>query len=161
MSVPALTPVQKLPVPVLDHPHWRVNYRPSAYVAGKLPTLAECWEVMQKASVSLRGWPFPYVPAHETERDYGETWVAAWSNFMGHLEYWRFYQSTQFLYLGSVREVTEPEWTAKLRRTMYSHAHANTDIDSVPGFLSLTNSIYNITEIFEFATRLAQAQIYR
>lgn len=160
MTVPAMTPVQKLPVPVLEHPHWRVNYRPSTYVANRLSGPSTCWEVLQKTAVHLRGWPFPYIPSRDSERDYGDTWVAAWSNFMGHVEYWRFYQSTQFLYLGSVREVTEPEWTSKLRRTMYSHADSGADIESVPGFLSLTNSIYNITEFFEFAARLAQAEVY-
>ncbi len=79
---------------------------------------------------------------------------------MGHLEYWRFYLSTQFLYLGSVREVTETEWLAKLRKTMEWHAHARHDIQSVPGFLSITNFTYNVTEIFEFAARLSQAEIY-
>jgi len=79
---------------------------------------------------------------------------------MGHLEYWRFYQSTQFIYLGSVREVTQADWDRKLRETMKWHGHGNVDIDAVPGFLSLTNSIYSITEFFEFAARLAQAQVY-
>jgi len=160
MTVPAMTPVQKLPVPVLEHPRWRVNYRPATYVADRLANLSDCWEILHKTTVRLRGWSFPYMPSRDAERDYGDTWVAGWSNFEGHVEYWRFYQSTQFLYLGSVREVTEPEWTSKLRRTMDSHAAPGVDLDSVPGFLSLTNSIFNITEFFEFAARLAQAQVY-
>jgi hypothetical protein len=80
---------------------------------------------------------------------------------MSHLEYWRFYQSTQFLYLGSVREVTEQDWAVKLRREMKWHADDAVAIDSVPGFLSLIECIYNITEYFEFAARLSQAQVYR
>jgi hypothetical protein len=160
MTVPAMTAVQKLPVPVLEHPHWRVNYRPSTYVAGRLRKLSDCWEVLQKTSVRLRGRGFPLIPPRESEREYGDTWIAAWNNSIAHVEYWRFYQSSQFLYLGSVREVTDPEWTSHFRDTMEWHAHARDDINAVPGFLSLRNSIYNITEFFEFAARLAQAQVY-
>lgn len=79
---------------------------------------------------------------------------------MGHLEYWRLYQSTQFLYLGSVREVTEPVWAARIRSAMEWHARGAVDVASVPGFLSLTECIYNVTEYFEFAARLVQAEVY-
>jgi hypothetical protein len=158
MTVPAMTPVQMLPVPVLEHPHWRVNYRPSTYVVDRLPSLSDCWEVLKRTSVRLRGWDFPHIPPRDAERDYGDTWVGGSSDFMGHVEYWRLYQSTQFLHLGSVRESTQPEFASQLRQIMGSHAGA--DLNLVPGFLSLTNSIYNITEFFEFAARLAQAQVY-
>ncbi|MBV8517306.1 MAG: hypothetical protein JO197_07875 [Acidobacteria bacterium] len=79
---------------------------------------------------------------------------------MGHLEYWRFYQSSQFLYLGSVREVTDPEWAEKIRTTMKWHARDRVNIDEVPGFLSVVECVYNLTEYFEFAARLAQAEVY-
>jgi len=82
------------------------------------------------------------------------------SDFDGHFEYWRFYQSTQFLYLGSVREVTEPRWSAEVRDLMKWQTHGEADIASVPGFVHVTNLIYNVTEMFEFAARLAQAGVY-
>lgn len=160
MTVPVMSPVEKLPVAVLEHPHWRVNYRPSSYVADRLPTLSECFAVIQKTRVALRGWDFPHVSSRQSEHDRGDSWIAGWNDFRGHIEYWRFYQSAQFLYLGTVREITEAAWTPKLREAMRFHADSNVDIDAVPGFLSLTNSIYNITEYFEFAARLAQSQTY-
>lgn len=161
MTVSAATITDKLPVPVLEHPHWRVNFRPSVYAPDRMDTLTECVDVLNKTRVRLRGWDFPYMPSREVDFNFGDTWVAAWSDFMGHLEYWRFYQSTQFLYLGSVREVTEPTWTAKIRDAMEWHAHGRVDIGTVPGFLSVVECIYNITEYFEFGARLAQAEIYR
>lgn len=159
MTASVLTPAEKLPVPVLEHPHWRVNFRPAAYNPNRLGTLAECVDVLRKTQVRLRGWDFPVIP-QESTLGFGDTWVAGSSDFMGHLEYWRFYQSTQFLYLGSVREVTEPEWETRIREAMKRRARGTVDVDGVPGFLSLTESIYNVTEYFEFAARLAQAQIY-
>ncbi|HEX6083426.1 MAG TPA: hypothetical protein VF266_02810 [Thermoanaerobaculia bacterium] len=160
MSVPALTPVQKLPVPVLEHPHWRVNYRPSAYVAGKVPTLDECWEILQRTTVRLGGWPFPRIPVRDSDRDYGDGWIAGWSNSSSRVEYWRFYQSTQFLYLGNPREVADPQQMSELRSAMTSNTDSPSDLESVPGFLSITNSVETITKFFEFAARLAQARVY-
>ena len=160
MTVSAMTPAVQLRVPVLEHPHWRVNFRPSIYAPNRLETLSVGLDLLQKTRVSLRGWDFPHISSRPADLIFGDSWVAGWSDFKGHLEYWRFYQSTQFLYLGSVREATEPDWALKLRATMKSHANNNVDLDAVPGFLSLTNCIYNITEYFEFAARLAQAQVY-
>jgi hypothetical protein len=152
-------PAEKLPVPVRDYPHWRVTYRPATYEENRIATLSECFETVSKNRVSFRGWDFPHMPSGSDDVAYGDHWVAAWSDFMGHLEYWRFYQSTQYLYLGSVREVTEKGWAEKLRATQ--HFINDEDLAAAPGFLSITNFTYNVTEIFEFAARLAQASIYR
>src|ERR1043165_2187049 len=160
MTVQAITPAIKLPVPVLEYPHWRVNFRPSVYSSNRIETLTNGIDILRKTRVQLRGWDFPHIPPRQSEFGFGDTWIAGWSDFMGHYEYWRFYQSSQFLYLGSVREVTEPSWAAKLRDVMKWHADDNVNIDAVPGFLSTTECIYNITEYFEFATRLAQAEVY-
>lgn len=159
MTASAMTPADKLPVPVLEHPHWRVNFRPSTYVPNRLVTLSECLEVLQKARVRLRGWDFPHIP-NPRDVGYGDTWVAGSSDFMGHLEYWRFYQSTQFLYLGSVREVTEREWNDRIRESLIWRTRAAGDVDAPPGVLSITEAIHNVTEYFELASRLAQARIY-
>jgi hypothetical protein len=147
-------PAEKLPVPVHDYPHWRVTYRPATYDENRISSLSECLEIIAKNRVSLRGSDFPHVSRTRDGMAYGSRWIASWSNIMGHLEYWRFYQSTQFLYLGSVREVTETEWAERLR------AMGRLDAN-VPGLISITNFVYSVTEIFEFAARLAQASIYR
>ena len=34
------------------------------------------------------------------------------------------------------------------------------NLESVPGFFSIINFIYNVTEIYEFAARLCQSEIY-
>lgn len=158
MTTTEKLPAEILPVPVLEYPHWRVTYRPSSYDENRIDALSECLEVVSKNRVKLRGWDFPHIPRRNDEFQYGSRWIASWSDFMGHLEYWRFYQSTQFLYLGSVREVTETEWSERIRQTQ--RVIAKKDLSDSQGFLSITNFIYNVTEIFEFAARLAQASVY-
>ena len=93
----------------------------------------------------------------------GQNWVASWANFNGHLEYWRFYQSTQFIHLFAVAERAKIEWHKNIEEAMKWHLSYREDIDwdSVPGYFSIINFLYTVTEIYEFATRLCQAQVYK
>jgi hypothetical protein len=153
----------ELPVPVLSLPHWRVNYRPALYDSARLGTIAECVELIRSTKLSLRGWDYPHLSNKPDQITIGNTWAASWVQFMNHIEYWRMYQSGQFLHLFAVREAAEPEWTNQLRRAAASHAygHDTTDWDAVPGYLSLLNVLYTVTEIFEFAARIAQRGVYQ
>ena len=110
------------------------------------------------ASSTRRRWPYPCVDRNEQARGQGNDWVGSWAEFRGHSEYWRQYLSGQFVHLFAVREVTEPQWGEKLRGAAQSHLRFMRDIDweAVPGFLDVTNFIYCVTEIFEFATRLCE-----
>lgn len=153
----------ELPTPVLKHPNWRVLFRPQEYKEDLIPSLSKCFEIIEKTKLSLRGWDYPHLSRKDTNRGQGNNWVASWAEFMGQYEYWRFYQSGQFLHLFSVREATEIEFKEKLKADIKSHrifSDNEIDWESVPGFLSIINFIYIITEIYEFAARLCQAQIY-
>jgi hypothetical protein len=151
-----------LPVPVLGLPHWRVIFRPAEYNEILVPTLGKCFEIVEKNKVSLRGWDYPHLSTYSTERGQGNNWVASWSSFMSHYEYWRFYQSGQFIHFFGVREATKAEWRQQLQSEIKSHLSHVRDIDwgKVPGYISIINFIYSTTEIYEFAARLCQAQIY-
>jgi hypothetical protein len=151
---------EPLPVPVLESPRWRLNFRPSKYEEARILSVTECLEIVEKNRVRLRGWDFPHISKHRDGVHFGQNWVASWSDAWNHLEYWRLYQSSQFVYLGSVREVTEKAWNARIRDDMKWHADDDVDIDAVPGFVSFTEVVYTTTEYFEFAARLAQAEIY-
>lgn len=151
-----------LPVPVLGSAHWRVNFRPDDYQEDRILSLSKCIEIIEKTKVSLRGWDYPHLSNRNTERVSGNNWISSWSSFMGHLEYWRFYQSGQFIHLFSVREAIEAGWREKMEADMKSHLSYMKDIEwnKVPGFISFLNFIYTVTEIFEFAARLCQASVY-
>jgi len=150
-----------LPVPVLEGPHWRVDLRPEGYEAELIPSLASCFQVIEQTKVRLRGWDYPHLSNDPTKRGTGVNWVASWSDFMQHTEYWRFYQSGQFLHLFRVREST-PEWRSELEQITRRHLSHLRQIDwsQVPGFISIENFLYSISEIFEFAARLCQRALY-
>ncbi len=147
-----------LPVRVLDHPHWRVVIRPTNYKANRLASLSAGFDLVDKTSVRLRGWPYPSVDREDKARVQGNDWIGSWAEFMGHSEYWRLYLSGQFVHLFAVREATELRWREKLLGATQAHLRHVRDLEwsAIPGFLDVTNFIYCMTEIFEFATRLAE-----
>lgn len=147
----------ELPVPILQHPHWRIVIRPTEYVEERIPTRKRCIEIIDKCKVGLRGWDYPHVSREGPVR--GDHWVASWCEWTAHLEYWRYYQSGQFVHLLAVRESVDSRWTEELRKTTASHLGYRNDVDwdIVPGFISTVNTIYTLTEVFEFVSRLCQA----
>jgi hypothetical protein len=138
----------EIPVPVREMPHWRVNFRSEQYKPEIVPRIHDLFELVERTAVSFRGWNYPHISSRVIERAVGTDYVASWADFMGHVEYWRLYQSGQFIHLFSVPEVANSDW-----RNKYQHVEA-------PGIFSVKNFVFTITEIFEFAARLAQKHLY-
>lgn len=157
MTKPSIT----LPTPVLDLPHWRVNIRPVDFQKDRIATLPKLDELVEKTKVRLRGWDFPHIDHRADHREMGNDYVGSWCDFRGTHEYWRLYQSGQFLHLDAMKELY-PSWHEKLKEAAKSHLGGLSDVnwDKVPGFVSVVNFLYRMTEIFEFAARLCQAGVY-
>ena len=77
----------EIPVPVLQIPHWRVNFRPADYTLVSPSGDRDLFELVEGSSVSFRGWSYPHVSSRLDERRRTEDYVASWANFMGHIEY--------------------------------------------------------------------------
>jgi len=152
-------PIQ-LPVPILNDPHWRVIIRPDEYIENLISSLSTCRNIIEKNKLRLRGWDYPHL---SNNIDTGKNYFASWCDLRRHKEYWRFYQSGQFIHLFSVRESIDTDWKQELEKAMQSHLNGMVIVDwnQDPGYFSILNIIYTITEIYEFAARLCQAQIYK
>ncbi|MFA6583630.1 MAG: hypothetical protein WCS77_04965 [Elusimicrobiaceae bacterium] len=153
----------KLPVAVVETPHWRVVIRPDLYKPERIKTLGACMNIIENTAVKLRGWHYPYVSAKPSELGHGKDCVASWTAERKHLEYWRFYQSGQFLHLFAIREIFEPRWQDVLKEHVQKKMGWDRNINwsDVRGYISIENFIYRMTEIFEFAARLATQEIYK
>src|SRR5713101_2205832 len=152
-----------LPVPVTDGPHWRVNFRPDSYQREAIPTLAECVRIVQQNAVRLRGWDYPHFSNRIEEQGRGPNWVSSWTDFMGHTEFWRLYQSGQFLHLFKIVEATEA-WKSEflaIAKMQLNWGDRDSQWSRVKGVISIRNFVFTITEIFEFAARLSQAGVYK
>ncbi len=128
---------------------WEVIIRPLKFEENRLETLGECGELVQQCKVRLRGWDYPHISRHYGIRS-GVDWVENLTDWEGHKELWRMYQSGQFYHLFSCLE----DWE---RIRIFWGDRSYTE----PGYgLSFVLSLYKFTEIYEFAARLAKKNLF-
>ena len=153
----------RLPVSVKDFPFWKFVVRPESYVPDLIPSLTDGFKLVEKPRVSLRGCAFPFLSNRENEQAHGSDWIGSSVQLMGHIEHWRLFQSGQFVHFAALREASDAEWREKLQEQTMRHLAHRPDINwsSIPGYISVTNLVYTITEYFEFAARVCQAGVYK
>jgi hypothetical protein len=98
----------------------------------------------------MRGWD-PDVD--RTDRPNDADWIASWSNFAGRAEYWRLFQSGQFIHSFSFWEDAHPgSLAAAIEKTL-----TGVPFGAEPnGCIDVTGMLFRISEIYEFASRLVQ-----
>lgn len=140
---------------ILDKIHstgyWRVNIRPFLFNENLIPSLTEAQQIIEKCGVLLRGWDYPHFTNSEIIN--GDKWIESSVDFSDHIiEYWRFYQSGQFIHHFCCSEDYElkPEKISTLSIQSPSPSGK---------YLSILSTLYTITEIFQFASRLASNDI--
>lgn len=128
--------------------HWRVNFRPLSPPKKEL-SLLECRDVVDKNCVSLRGWNYPHV-SNKPDALHART-----NSFEGsvdwheHIEYWRMYQSSQFLHYVAL----DDDWT--------DVSHWRKDALPAGQFLEAVGGLFHeVAEVFAFLTRLARDGLY-
>lgn len=123
------------------HAYWRVVIRPSDFSATRVPSLGRCEEIIRASQVVLRGWDYPHIDRIQA----GDDWIDSACDWDGgpHYEYWRFHQSGQF-----VHHFNCVEEFHRLPRT-----------PSPSRYLLVLNALYTVTEVFEFAARLARHDV--
>lgn len=127
--------------------HWRINLRPKVVPAEPV-LLGRCQELVEKSSVSLRGWDFPHTSRGNTDDGgylRGKDFVENWTNWFGMIEFWRIYKSTQFISYLCLREDTKPEEHGNLQNPI----------------LDVVGTIYSVTEFCEFLHRLTNNGLYQ
>ena len=124
--------------------YWRVAIHPGTFTEKRVANISDLYPILQKTSVQLRGWGFPHLDSKENVQ-IDSDWIGQESKWHQYLEFWRFYQSGQFIvFLGF-----DEDW------------RDNSEVWPAPkGWepgltLSAENTIFQLAEIFEFAARLA------
>jgi hypothetical protein len=129
--------------------YWRVLLRPPIFEQARLRDKAHCLSVVHQASVASEGWQYPIVG--HAPSDEGPDWVGGGANVMTFIEYWRFYQSGQFVHHIATKE-------DHMGRLGLFHPQF-----FVPGegrkYLAITSTLCMITDIVEFAARLAYRNV--
>lgn len=138
--------------------YWRVSFEPLVYDEQKL-TLTQCKELLEKNSIHLRGWDYPHVPnrlGDDTSLEPGDNYWQGWLDWEGenHKEFWRMYQSSQFIHYLGLRE----DWLNDFQ--IQSMGSRDPDYFKSGQALGVVATTYQITEIFEFLSRLMTDGLY-
>lgn len=137
---------------ITDKGFWRILFRPLVSTQ-KIENLGACRDIVENNKVSLRGWSYPYCPPLNSD-DAGieplNNCYQGWIDSRAYKEFWRMYQTGQFLHYRALKE----DWL-KGDPLYGSLQHLE------PGSsLEVINTTYQVTEIFEFLSRLAGTGIY-
>lgn len=131
--------------------YWRIEMHSTEYQDKRLPTRRAMQDLLNNATVSLRGWPHPYFRIENIT--YNGKWLegqvsARWGN----KEYWRLYESGQWIhYLGLSGAWVPLEELFKGRSPLPTQH---------PGYLHVRGDVlFTLTEILRFAVGLAQGGV--
>lgn len=132
--------------------YWEVIIRPTRFEKERFG-ISECTQLVRECNVRLRGWDYPHVsrryPPYIGDVDY----IESLTDFNGHKEVWRMYQSGQFLHLFGCHE----DWLDEPIPYFGPSKYARIKPGSVLGVMM---TLYSVSEIYEFATRLAQKGLF-
>jgi len=129
--------------------YWFINIRPLKFQKERLGSLHECATLIETSSLHLRGWPYPFVKPERIQS--GIDWVQCQIDWEHYIEHWRMYQSGLFAHLFACEE---DWWTT-------SHWVPNNLKKVKPmSVMSVLMTLFRFTEIYEFAARLAEKNIF-
>lgn len=130
--------------------YWKVAITPSEYVGNRFD-FKELKGIIDKCSVSLRGWDYPHLDHQNTYNRSGH--LESYCEFDYLIEYWRLYRSGKFIHLFGMREDGRTDSPVLERFRWYAGQEAPPQ--GLRG-LSILSTIYSLTEIFEFGIRMAK-----
>jgi hypothetical protein len=129
--------------------YWRTEIHSTEYQANRLPTRAAMEDILSKATVSLRGWPYPYYGIRAEDLAYNGKWLEGKINWEQYKEYWRLYESGQWIHYSKVRTAGMPVEEIFRGRLPRPLPHA--------GYIPIRGEIlFTLTEVLHFAVGLAQ-----
>lgn len=131
--------------------YWRMLIRPSQHEAKRISSLLELTKIIEKNQVQLRGWYFPHIdrdgPRNHNNFIESTTNAKALRDIK---EFFRFYLSGQFVFYSIMRE-DDPETKARERLESFGY--------TAKKGLEFVNTVWTITEMYEFTRRLVTAGI--
>lgn len=128
--------------------YWKVIIRPTTYSKDFIDSLDKCEKLIQENKVVLRGWDYPHIEEGGIRRSSDDSIhsFCDWPEGPKY-EYWRFYKTGQFIHYFAMREDLRltPE---KMKELQDEHGTKSTK------YLSILSTLYSVTEIYEFASRM-------
>ncbi len=133
--------------------YWEIEIRPVKFLGDKLER-AKCQSLVKESQIDLRGWPYPFVSNKIEEFYLGQNCAVGLVNHDNYAEIWKMFQSGQFKHYVPFWE----DWEPSIRwYTGFTTSFDETKPKKVKGIDMTT---YTITEIFKFASNLAEKQTF-
>jgi len=137
--------------------YWRVIIRPtrSFYKPGRF-SISELGNVIENNQVRLRGWYYPHVDRNSIKIT-GQNLISNECEFERHIEHWEFITSGQFAHIFAMKEdyIIDEKKANEIRSDFAFNTNKAKDINR---FFEVVSAVYSFTEIYLFASNLAQLE---
>ena len=136
--------------------YWKVQFTPLKFNQLLIPDRKQLIDMVTNYRVKLRGWDYPHLSHWEKPQSrevvIGKDYIEGGCDWNTQIEFWRFYQSGQFIHLFAMDE----DWWAEDAWVTRPDLKALKSGDA----FGTISAIYTVTEIFEFAHRMAKLGVY-
>lgn len=133
--------------------YWEIEIRPTVYKQDRL-SFPKCREIVESCQVRLRGWYYPHIPQHEFGEVFtGDDFVEGLVDSPKHCEVWRMYRSGQFIHYLNF-------WEDWIGYSPYNYEVVTDREYKLPNVKEILMTLYTVTEIFTFASRLASNKLF-
>ncbi len=137
--------------------YWEVIIHPNEFKENLISDISQLQKIIEDNQVRLRGWYYPHLDkvVYRSGKD-AITSDCDWEQGP-RFEQWKYYQSGQFLHYFSIDE--DYFIDAKKREEIMNSFRFNEEMGEgkeVKNFLGIIGVIYSVTEIYQFASRLAE-----
>ena len=122
--------------------YWKVVIRPGVFCERRVASRSDLLTILRNTAVELKGWNFPHVDSF-IEIGEGPDWVGQEVDLGDIVEFWRFYQSGQFVHYFGMLE----DWRNGRSRPLSASGEGHRI------GLGVKDILLRFTEIFELAAR--------
>lgn len=141
--------VEKVIREIKSQGHFRIQIHPLEYRPKRLPIKrSEVLAQVSELAIRSRGWDYPHVSRELDDIDEGENYLGCRTRFGHHIEYWRIFESAQFVHLTSFWE-NDPEVARQM-----TQQSLGPKVDGMK-WVNLLYLVGTVTEVFRFASRMA------
>jgi len=153
MSEPIISDSVKTLESIRSKAHWKTIFHPAYFKKDLISTLAQLRNLIAKCQIGLTGWPFPiYFPEHISCHDDYIEMAVPYSGIVPREDYWKFYQSGQFLHYYVLTE--------DLTNDLFFVKPIGLESKQEIHIVSYQRIIYFVTQVFLFIKALAKEHIY-
>ncbi|MGI0022642.1 MAG: hypothetical protein ACRD9Q_07260 [Nitrososphaeraceae archaeon] len=147
-----MTETSELIEKIKSRGYWQIELRPLIFKKDRL-SVADCKKVVEKCQVRLRGWYYPHIGYEAGDVFSGDNFEQGYVEWKEHCEIWRMYRSGQFIHDFSF-------WEDRLEYEPYGYNVRLSNGSIRHDVMNIIMTLYTVTEIFLFASRLASNSLF-